>query len=486
MRHWLCLLGVRVLLTLLLYTWFVPDELFQSAEVAHRLVFGTGHLSWEWSSNLRSYLHPLFLALPLVLLRPLQPPQWLIAFLPHLIHAFLFSVGDRMFISLSKRFLRCSPASAAHFALLMYLSSWFISYCSPRSLSNSLECLLTLIALRWYPFPGASSLSVWPYMALGALTIVVRPTAVLIWLPLGLWHLVRTDAPLRVAISAVLAVLPVFAVCVLIDSYFIGRLTFVLWNFLSFNVLTGGSAHFGVHPWHWYLSQGLPSVLLLHLIPIVLSLFSRPRPPLSLFFVSSFYVIFHSLLAHKEQRFLLPILPFLSLYSGHFFSTLSRSLGSLPSRWKAFLCLLLFTDLVVLIYTLTVHQRGPYAVVSFLVSQSKDDIRPTFLVPCYSVPEFSYFHDRTSWIRSLDCSPNLSGDPDYVEEGDAFHANPVGWLSEHWAQLSNSTHFVIYEKYFTVAGGWLRNHGFNHSYRLFHSHFLTSSRQDHYMVVVWP
>ncbi|PSR83058.1 hypothetical protein PHLCEN_2v5862 [Hermanssonia centrifuga] len=38
----------------------VPDEFFQSLEVAHHLVFGYGHLTWEWLSPkpIRSILYP--------------------------------------------------------------------------------------------------------------------------------------------------------------------------------------------------------------------------------------------------------------------------------------------------------------------------------------------------------------------------------------------------------------------------------------------
>ena len=36
------------------------DETYQSVEVAHYLVFGRGHLTWEWTTEnpIRSYLHP--------------------------------------------------------------------------------------------------------------------------------------------------------------------------------------------------------------------------------------------------------------------------------------------------------------------------------------------------------------------------------------------------------------------------------------------
>jgi GPI mannosyltransferase 3 len=51
---------VRILIALSTQTFFQPDEFFQSLEVAHQLVFGYGHLTWEWLSEhpIRSILYP--------------------------------------------------------------------------------------------------------------------------------------------------------------------------------------------------------------------------------------------------------------------------------------------------------------------------------------------------------------------------------------------------------------------------------------------
>ena len=50
----------RVGVALLTRSYFQPDEYFQSLEVAHHLVFGYGHLTWEWLSAtpIRSILYP--------------------------------------------------------------------------------------------------------------------------------------------------------------------------------------------------------------------------------------------------------------------------------------------------------------------------------------------------------------------------------------------------------------------------------------------
>ena len=45
-------------------TWYVPDETWQSVEVAHRVVWGRGGLTWESDLAIRSSL----LSLPYILL----------------------------------------------------------------------------------------------------------------------------------------------------------------------------------------------------------------------------------------------------------------------------------------------------------------------------------------------------------------------------------------------------------------------------------
>ena len=63
-HRWLPILAAlaafRVWNGLVVVTYFNPDEYWQSVEVAHRWVFGYGHLTWEWRADarLRGAAHP--------------------------------------------------------------------------------------------------------------------------------------------------------------------------------------------------------------------------------------------------------------------------------------------------------------------------------------------------------------------------------------------------------------------------------------------
>ena len=56
-------LSIRVLMAVYSKSYHHGDETEQSVEIAHRIVFGQGHLTWEWTNPtpIRSVLHALML-----------------------------------------------------------------------------------------------------------------------------------------------------------------------------------------------------------------------------------------------------------------------------------------------------------------------------------------------------------------------------------------------------------------------------------------
>ena len=55
-------LALRIGLAVCSPNIFFPDEIFQTLEPAHRLVYGYGVISWEWRLGMRSWVLPTFLA----------------------------------------------------------------------------------------------------------------------------------------------------------------------------------------------------------------------------------------------------------------------------------------------------------------------------------------------------------------------------------------------------------------------------------------
>uniref|UniRef100_A0A914RED3 Mannosyltransferase n=1 Tax=Parascaris equorum TaxID=6256 RepID=A0A914RED3_PAREQ len=196
-------------------------------------------------------------------------------------------------------------------------------------------------------------------------------------------------------------------------------------------------------------SYGIPSVLTVQLIPIVGGVVMALRwrgVTLVPLVISLFYIIFHSFLAHKEHRFLLPVIPLLSIYAGYFFVIRC-----------VLIILLLLVNIPLAVYTGLYHQIGPFTASDFIAKHAmitfgkNKHFSVLQLMPCYSMPQYSHMHGLNCTLRALDCSPNLGNIGDFIDESDMFHSNPLAFIK---------------------------------CSRLFHAHFLTSDRQDSYIVVV--
>ncbi len=71
--------------------------------------------------------------------------------LPRLVQALLAAVGDLYLYRFS---WKLSGPTVAQWTLLCQLTSWFMFYCCTRTLTNSMETMLTTVALYYYPWPG--------------------------------------------------------------------------------------------------------------------------------------------------------------------------------------------------------------------------------------------------------------------------------------------------------------------------------------------
>jgi len=100
------------------------------------------------------------------------------------------------------------------------------------------------------------------------------------------------------------------------DFYYYEEWTFTYWNFFYQNIILDKASAFGIEPWWYYLTEsfiaGIPPFSLIFIISFLVVFIYRPKSILTWTFLP--YIIFHSLIGHKEMRFMLPILGFLPLF----------------------------------------------------------------------------------------------------------------------------------------------------------------------------
>ncbi|GAA5881783.1 hypothetical protein JCM1840_004830 [Sporobolomyces johnsonii] len=373
-------LSWRLVNALLSRAFFQPDEYWQSLEIAHAWVFGYGWRSWEWHvrpsaerytwtwetvralvreggwGGIRSPLGVVPTAVVYEGLRRLgmdESGEWLII-APRLMQACIAASADVAVKQLAERVLGPEYSNAA---LLVSLTSFFNFFTATRTLSNSTEAALTAWALRWWPWeefvawdegekqdegdegkrlgPPSSSLVI--ALSFAALATILRPSNAIIWLSLGLQHIYRSSPPRRRQILFQ-ALFVGFLACLFslaLDTAFHSTPTFTPLRFLSTNVFHSISLFYGQNSWHFYLSQGLPLLLVTQLpffLDGVTRTYSRQRRAVknqqalkALGKTAAATIAAYSLLSHKEWRFLQPVLPILHLFVALSLVTRSRS-----------------------------------------------------------------------------------------------------------------------------------------------------------------
>ncbi|XP_017560514.1 GPI mannosyltransferase 3 isoform X1 [Pygocentrus nattereri] len=460
----------RLVNCFLVQTSFVPDEYWQSLEVSHRMVFKYGYETWEWKEGIRGYSYPLLFALLYKILDLLHyDTVQLLILLPRVLQALLAAFADAKLYDLVRRWESPDVAKWTYFC---QLCSWFTWYCCTRTLSNSMETTLTVLALCYYPLHGTKTQnSSWKYLSLVSLAVVVRPTALIVWLPLLLHHLWREENKLKLITQQGLPVAALTLLCsTLIDCASYGKWIFVQWNFLKFNVVHNVAEFYGTHPWHWYFTQGFVVVVGPHL-PFFLhgcALASKRHRVLLMSIVWTLLV--YSFLAHKEFRFIYPVLPFCVIFCG-------LSLVKLRTWRKPAAGALVALNLIPALYTGLVHQRGVLDVMGHLQHlcdttdpQSSPSPEVLFLMPCHSTPLYSHLHCPIK-LRFLECPPNLTGREDYVEEAAVFYADPLQWLRMAFPYKSTlPSHVVLFDPLEKDISAFLDGNRYVKQAEIFHTH----------------
>src|ERR1044072_1367715 len=99
---------------------------------------------------------------------------------------------------------------------------------------------------------------------------------------------------------------------ILIDHTFYGEMVFVPVKFFHVNVIQSISLFYGSHPWHWYLSQGIPFITTTFLPFILKGIYDLiirnhfspyPQPIKTLIWLMILVTFCYSLLSHTDFRF---------------------------------------------------------------------------------------------------------------------------------------------------------------------------------------
>ncbi|MBK8481128.1 MAG: hypothetical protein IPL40_08115 [Proteobacteria bacterium] len=300
------------LLALRNHSVFWPDEIFQTLEPAHRAAFGYGFVSWEFTDGARSWLFPGAIAW-----------LWRAA-------AALGVTQAETLLALARLLLAACSVAALYFALrlaghwagaravwlagLLALAFPPLLFFGWRSLTEVPSAAL-LCAGAWYaapraaPTPGQGPRRALLAGLLTGLAVFLRFQNGLVVVGLLGWLLAQRrgrEAAFLAAGAIVIAAL----VGGLLDWLSWGAPFHAFRRYLSYNLLEGRASAYGVSPASFYLTTLSSAAGLALTVALAAglggALLGRARGVALL--VAGFVVI-HSLVPHKELRFIVPVLP---------------------------------------------------------------------------------------------------------------------------------------------------------------------------------
>jgi GPI mannosyltransferase 3 len=288
------------------------DEIFQTMEPAHRLVFGSGLVPWEFQLGVRSWLLPGAIAALMELARLLgDGPDY---YLPLVAIAFAALAAAPVVCC----YLWCRPLFGVTGALLAgaaVAAAPELVYFGARTLSEVVAGHLLVVAL-YVLEPGYRVTSHRRLVAGGALLALVFVTRVQLAPAVAivaLWTNWQLDRQRRLA--TLVGATAILAATGILDTLTLGYPLASLWRYILYNLYYGVSSTFGVEPWTYYFSGelgvwgGACATLLL------LAVLGSSRMPLPMGLALTIVAV-HSGIAHKEYRFIFPAILLVAVLAG--------------------------------------------------------------------------------------------------------------------------------------------------------------------------
>ncbi|KAK2708255.1 GPI mannosyltransferase 3-like isoform X2 [Artemia franciscana] len=299
-----------------------PDEYYQTMEFAHGLQFGYGMATWEFQEKIRSCIYPLFISTAFTILEYFQwDNPTTIYFSAYVLQGFVTALGDFLFLKIIKKEL---GKKAYNWSLFFLMTNWFYIYTGNRALTNTVEMSLLHIAYYFYPWRKEQK-GVWFYKVIGVLSFWIRPSGLIFYFTLIILHFYRYPKEFMMSLRfSIPSSILVVTLSIYADYWCYEEFSITPYNFIDFNVLKQASAQFGIERVTFYLYWCCPFMLTHACIPAALFILSRlkfwKRSALTadkiLVLNTVFPLIMLSLNPHKEERFIIPIMPTLLVLCG--------------------------------------------------------------------------------------------------------------------------------------------------------------------------
>ncbi|KAJ8945650.1 hypothetical protein NQ318_012368 [Aromia moschata] len=466
---------VRLLSVYVVDSFFVPDEYYQSVEIAHHMVYGYGYLTWEWTQGIRSYIYPPNHRVPL-LFAAFTEIGLLLSVASGVFPAHYSSCSEllrRFGLLLVDRVELLGVLLPGHVVVLVFHRIADVNkHCGMLS-DHSDNQAVSVARVGYRPIQ---------FSLHGHRGIAIRNETYGCHILHPADPLPPGDEPEYHQENHVGFLLAgwVLVGSIVIDSLAHGSFVVTPYEFIKVNFFKDIGSFTGCTPG--------TVVLGVQVIPFVLGLikFVRNREAyhkeLVILGSMAFTVAVYSYMPHKEFRFLLPLLPLAMYIASKYLSIWSRT----ASRWEVWtvVIFMLVGNAIPAVYFSMVHQTGPMNIIRALrpmLYDCPEDTSLLFLMPCHSTPMYSHLHKNVS-VRMLTCEPNFDNLPGYKDESAIFYECPHCWIDENYPNIKSMPTYIITYKGFDMR---IINRlgSYDPVFRTFHSHLPDPRREGRDMII---
>ncbi len=334
--------------------YFHADEHFQILEFANYKegAIPASALAWEFGSQIRPGLQVAIASLFINLLGSFGITD------PFLIATILRSLAGTLSLLALWSIYRSNghllrTKASHHFYLASALLLWFLPFIGVRFSSETFSGSIFFIAVAL--MTGRSDRSRFQWMPIGSLlglSFMLRYQAGILIAGLLLCWIWKDRAWQNIRFYLVLAGIAIgIFIGMLADRWLYDEWTFNAWEYARINILEGKASEFGTRPWHYYFGKVIEAAIL----PIGMLVFGaiiafwRRQWDHAFTWASMLFVLVHILIAHKELRFLFPLVFMVPLAIAHLVQ-MDRF------RWlrsPIVIAILLLIDLPLLLYNIT-------------------------------------------------------------------------------------------------------------------------------------
>jgi len=296
--------------------YFHFDEHYQIIEFAN-LKTGLNKpsdLAWEYNAEIRPSIQPAVSFAVFKILHWLGITDvYILSLSLRLITLLLALITINLFVLSSLNLVQ--PKFQKLYILLSYFL-WFLPFLNVRFSSETWSglCFLLAVAILQLNLFKRKSFFALVGLLLGLSFLCRFQSAVLI-LGLFSWLIIINKEPLKNLFFIIGAACAVLLFGGVIDYWFYEHAVFTAWNYFNTNIVQGVASEFGTSSWNYYAGTILkgPTVFIGVLLLLCLCTLIYKKPRLLLLWLMVPFLVVHSIIPHKEDRFLFPIINFIPL-----------------------------------------------------------------------------------------------------------------------------------------------------------------------------